>query len=127
MKLTISTKGLSKGTAGARISPTMKAFVARKLRIHLGKFEHHVMEVRVTLEDTNGPKGGADKRCAVQVDVRGAEHFAVEEKDSRFSLAIARASERAGKVLARIADRRQRRHTPHGTPKSVKGGTAANP
>lgn len=52
-----------------------RAFVARKIDLALGRFSDRIAEVRVGIADVNGPRGGVDKTC--RVEVRGARSWEV--------------------------------------------------
>lgn len=99
MRLILAAKGKMK------ISDTMKTFIERRVRFALGRFDEHVKTVRVTLEDTNGPKGGIDKRCTIRVEAKDVEPVIVEERDQKFYPAITRAAERAHRAIAKEVDR----------------------
>ena len=64
----------------------------------------------VTLSDLNGPRGGIDKRCLVQVKLDGLMSVVVEDVQSDLYTAINRAAGRAGRtVMRRLALNSNRR------------------
>lgn len=67
----------------------------------------HVSRVVVRLSDINGPRGGADKRCAIEIRLRGARVIALCELDSDLYRAIDHAVERARRIFARRNERRR--------------------
>ena len=81
----------------------------RRLGFALGRFGAAVTGVRVSVSDENGPRGGVDKRC--RIEVRGPRRLAVVVEDSASDerAAIARAAERAGRAFARELERRRAR------------------
>jgi hypothetical protein len=50
---------------------------ADRLRLALGRLHGLVARVKVRLDDINGPAGGVDKRCSVEILVRGSGPVAV--------------------------------------------------
>ena len=50
---------------------------ADRLRRALGRLQGVVARIKVRLDDINGPAGGVDKRCSVEVLVRGGSPVAV--------------------------------------------------
>lgn len=56
---------------------TWKQHGVERLNHTLRRLQGLVARVKVRLEDINGPQGGVDKRCRVEVSVRGAEPVAV--------------------------------------------------
>ena len=67
----------------------------------------HVSRVVVRLSDINGPRGGADKRCAIEVRLRGARVITLHELDSDLYRAIDHAVERARRSFTRRNERRR--------------------
>ncbi len=61
------------------------------------------------LSDENGPRGGEDKRCRVRVGVDGPQDVVVEDVESDLYIAIDRAADRAGRVVARRLERQRTR------------------
>ena len=59
------------------------------------------------LSDINGPHGGADKRCHLQVVLAGLPDVVVEDTEADLYVAIDRATDRAGRTVVRRIDRQQ--------------------
>ncbi len=109
-----NTEGLYSGIGG-RLAPGGRGVVATdtrlitraaserviKLAFELARFAPRVRAVRVLLCDENGPRGGTDKRCVIRVSVPGAPPLLTEQYESDLYVAIDRASDRAGRTLAR--------------------------
>ena len=69
-----------------------------------------VNHIRVTIGDTNGPRGGVDKYCRVIIDLVAGEVVTVEKVAESLYTAISHASEVAERrALAVISRERQRR------------------
>lgn len=66
-----------------------------------------VTRVVVRLSDVNGPRGGADKCCGVEVRLKGAQSLVVEDVQADLYVAIDRAFERIGRSLHRRLARRR--------------------
>ena len=49
------------------VTDVLSTYIQRRLVFALGRFGRRVERVLVRVEDTNGPKGGIDKRCRVAV------------------------------------------------------------
>ena len=65
----------------------------------------HVNRVVIRLSDTNGPRGGSDKRCHIQVVLAGIPDVVVEDTKVDLYAAIDRAINRAKHTVARKVDR----------------------
>ena len=90
---------------GVELTDDVRARAERSFRFALGRFGPRIDRVTVRLVDLNGPRGGVDKRCRVEVKLRPSGAFLVEEMDASLSPAIDRAADR----VARAADRRIKR------------------
>ena len=51
--------------------------IADMLRRELGRLQGLVARIEVRLDDTNGPAGGVDKRCRVELHMQGSSPVAV--------------------------------------------------
>lgn len=54
-----------------------QARAAQRLSQGLGRLHGLVARIKVRLDDINGPAGGVDKRCDVEVSVRGSRPVAL--------------------------------------------------
>ena len=106
MKLEIRWKGTSKSEALAE-------HVRRRLYFALGRFEGRLRRVVVRFEDTNGPKGGIDKRCSVET-VGELGGRIVETRDADFVAAVDRALSLSGRAVVRAARGRRVQRTSRG-------------
>ena len=87
-------------------SHVLEEYLERRLRFAIGRFEDRVTAVRVWLEDVNGPRGGIDKRCAIEVDgALGLRRAEVCDADLR--VAVDRAARALRGSIARAADARR--------------------
>lgn len=77
----------------------------RRMMFALDRFASRVQLVRVRLGDLNGPRGGVDKRCAIECDLGRLGSVVVEEVDSDLYTAIDRAASRAKVAVRRKLDR----------------------
>lgn len=86
------------------ISETLRVHVERRLRFALGRLSHRIVRVHVWLTDLNGPRGGIDKRCRIEV-VGHKGTVAVEDTDADAYVVIDLAAERIRRMARRLADR----------------------
>jgi hypothetical protein len=87
-------------------SRAVEEHLRRRLRFALGRFGGRVTSVRAWLEDVNGPRGGLDKRCAIDLEGELGPRR-VEVLDADFYTAVDRAADAAGRSLTRAADARR--------------------
>lgn len=67
-------------------------------------FQHnsrHIRQINITFRDVNGPKGGEDKLCRVNVFVGRGQHILVSVKDSSAYQAAMLAVKKANHSLRR--------------------------
>lgn len=103
---------------GMDTAPGLQDYVARRMRFAIGRFRDHIQWARIKLADVNGPRGGADKRCVVQLRLRNLPDvvFAITRID--LQVAVDEAAERVSRVLAQRL-RRHRRADRQGMPALV--------
>ena len=87
------------------LTPELRAHAERSLEAALGRFGSHIAQVRLAVADVNGPKGGIDKTCRVQVKGESGWEVIVTQEDADAFAVIDRAGQRAGQAVARLLDR----------------------
>ena len=93
------------------VSEGLHDFITRRLHFALGRFAPEIERVTARVEDVNGPRGGADKRCRLEVKLRGLGDVLGEARAEDFEAAVAFAAERLGRGVARALERRQSHQT----------------
>jgi putative sigma-54 modulation protein len=97
MHVDIRWKGLPK-------SQSLAEHAQNRLRFALHGFQEKVRTVTIRFEDTNGPRGGIDKRCSVELT--GAFGIKVAEaRDGDLYAAADSALSRAGRTVAKSLKR----------------------
>ncbi len=86
----------------------LRDHIARRLAYALNHAHDSVSRVVVRLSDINGPRGGQDKRCGIEIRLKGATTVAIEDTETDLYVAIDRAADRAGRTLDRRLSRRRR-------------------
>ena len=100
MQIDIQTRNFS-------LTDALRSHAERRLRFALTCCDDHIQRVVMRLSDINGPRGGADKRCHLQVVLAGLPDVVVEDTEADLYVAINRATDRAGRTLVRKIDRQQ--------------------
>lgn len=80
--------------------------IAKRLTYALNHGSDVVARIVVRLSDVNGPRGGVDKRCSLEVRLKGAPTIAIDDTQADLYVAIDRAAERTGRALDRHIARR---------------------
>ncbi len=96
-------------TNGFDLTHGLREHTERRLRFALSWASQDVSKVAVRLLDINGPRGGNDKRCCIQIPLPGTADVMIEDTESDLYIAIDRAADRAERALARRLER-QREH-----------------
>jgi putative sigma-54 modulation protein len=87
-----------------------------RLEFALGRFTGRVRSLSVRLTDLNGPRGGHDKRCQLDLRlVRPRRVIVIEDVDADFDVAVSRAADRAARAVARAVDLSTAAHRLRGT------------
>jgi ribosome-associated translation inhibitor RaiA len=88
-------------TRAFQLTDSLREYVEYRLAFALSPFQDRIRGVVVILSDINGPKGGIDKRCQLQVRLRGLSDLVIDETEADFQVAVHRAADRAKRTLGR--------------------------
>ena len=77
----------------------------RRLRFALTRTSDRIRRVVVRLGDSNGPRGGEDKFCRIQVYLKHAPPVLIQDAGADLYALIERVAERAGRNVAKRVDR----------------------
>ena len=83
------------------LTDALSSHAERRLRFALTSCDDHIHRVVMRLSDINGPRGGADKRCHLQVVLTGLPDVVVEDTEANLYVAIDRATDRARRTVGR--------------------------
>ena len=86
-------------------SDAIDSHAQRRLAFALDRFAKRIDHVRVRFADLNGPKGGVDKRCAIECSLGPYGAVVIEETDADLYTAIDRAASRAKVAVRRKLDK----------------------
>ncbi len=92
---------------GVDLADVLTRHVERRLRLALGASAASVRAATVHLSDVNGPRGGVDQKCSVQVALSPSGSIRAEATDADMLLAFDRAAGRARRGIRRAIERRQ--------------------
>ena len=79
--------------------------VAHRIEGALARCAGSVLRVAVRVADRNGPRGGVDIACSVEVRLRRSGTVYVEETDVDLAGAVGRAGETAARSVIRVLER----------------------
>ena len=96
---------------GFVLTDALREYTGRRLKFALARAGDRIRQVTVRLSDVNGPRGGIDKACSIQVTLNGLASVMTEDTEADLYLAIDRAAARTGRSVARLVARR-REHLP---------------
>jgi ribosomal subunit interface protein len=86
---------------GFTLTKAMRGYVENRLHFALSTRYANLKRARVRLSDINGPRGGSDKRCHIQLTLPRHTPVIIEDTESNLYVAIDRACDRARRTLAR--------------------------
>ena len=88
------------------LTHALRGHIERRLGFALSTRDEHIQRISVRLSDINGPRGGEDKCCHIQVVLPHLTDVVIEDTEVDMYAAIDRAVDRAGRTV----DRRLARH-----------------
>ena len=92
------------------LTKALRDHVVRRLGFALTAGAEQVQRVLVRLSDSNGPRGGSDKRCKIQLVLPRHPDIVIEDTEANLYVAIDRAANRAGRTLRRRVTRHRDQH-----------------
>lgn len=90
---------------GMKLSRALREYVMRRLRFALNRTQQNINFAIVRITDRNGPKGGIDKQCQIQLSLPGLPVIIVNEKSGDVTAAIDQAAHRAALAVDRLLSR----------------------
>ena len=106
---------------GFTLTNGLRDYVMKNLAYGLSHGDAAITRVTVRLSDINGPRGGADKRCLIEVRLKAAPTVVIEDTEADLYVAIDRATTRASRTLARRLGR-ARKFAPEAAPTAHDAG-----
>jgi putative sigma-54 modulation protein len=88
------------------LTDALRHHIERRLAFALSARDEHIHRVTVRLTDINGPKGGRDMCCHIQVALKGLPDVVVKDTEADLHAAIDRAAERASRTVIRQLERK---------------------
>ena len=96
---------------GFELTEGLRQHTERRLQFAIDWAGDEVRTVNVRFSDINGPRGGNDKRCTIQIPIAGQNDVLIEDTEADLYVAIDRAADRAEQTLARKLERtREHKH-----------------
>ncbi len=102
MQIDIQSRGFS-------LTDALLNYARRRLLFSMSYGNNYIHRIAVRLSDINGPRGGADKCCQVQVALAGMPDVVIKDIAVDLYAAIDHAIDRARRTVVRKIDRQQTR------------------
>ncbi len=102
-------------TNGFLLTDGIRNYATRRMQFALDRNDGHIMHVKISLADINGPRGGVDKRCQINMALAGHSNIVIEDTEADLYVAIDRASDRCARTLSRRLEK-FREHTYESAP-----------
>lgn len=96
---------------GFQATAAMREYIGRRLSFALDRTQDFIRGAVVRLTDVNGPRGGIDKTCRVELSLSGQAPVIVTESSATAEHAINRAIHRAAQVLSRRLHKSRKRQS----------------
>jgi len=90
---------------GFTVTPALAEHMRRRLGFVLARHSDRVQRVAIRVGDENGPRGGVDMYCRIQVHLRDAPVAVITDVGADLYAVIYRAADRVGRVVVKHLDR----------------------
>jgi len=91
------------------LTHSLRNHIQRRLDYALSSRDQYIQNILVRLSDINGPRGGRDKCCHIQIVTPQQPDVVIEDTETDMYVAISRAASRASRTLARRLTRKRDR------------------
>ena len=81
-------------------------FARRSLTFALDRFAPRIREVALRVRDVNGPRGGVDQRCSLEIRLVGASDIHMNDIDASAERCVHRLARKASRLLAKAVGRK---------------------
>jgi ribosomal subunit interface protein len=92
-------------TSGFSLTDSIRDYTKLRMQFALHRNDKYITRVQVRLADINGPRGGIDKRCQIDLSLAGQNDILIEDIETNLYVAIDRAADRCARTLARKLNR----------------------
>ena len=83
------------------LTEALREYIQRRVSFALSTRDEHIQRIKVRLSDINGPRGGRDKCCQIQVVLPQLADVVIEDTELDMYVAIDRAMDRTGRTVNR--------------------------
>jgi len=83
------------------LTEALREYIQRRVSFALSTRDEHIQRIKVRLSDINGPRGGRDKCCQIQVVLPQLADVVIEDTELNMYVAIDRAMDRTGRTVNR--------------------------
>jgi putative sigma-54 modulation protein len=97
---------LSVRHVGAHVAAAGRPYAQRRIRSAFARYSPAIQSINVSLVDLNGPKGGTDKACRIEVKLAGRPSIQVEGRASTIAEAVNATIVRTKRLLMRSLEMR---------------------
>lgn len=97
---------------GFPLTDALAAYVRRRLGFGLARHADRVTHVTVRMGDENGPRGGIDKFCRIQIKLLDAAPVHISDCGPELYAVIDRASDRSTRTVSKRLERARFGHQP---------------
>ena len=113
-------------TGSFPLTESLRKHIEHRVRSSLNWAQQGLRNVTLRLDDLNGPKGGADKSCRIEIPIAGGTPVVIHEVQSDLYAAIDRAVNRAGHAVSRKLARKRELSTRRLFPKLISDADLAS-
>lgn len=90
---------------GRSVLPLVREHAGHRLRFATRRLMAHLLRAKVVWRDDNGPRGGVDKQCRIELHLRHGGSLQVSARAADWSEAFARALARVQRALIQHVQR----------------------
>lgn len=90
-----------------RLNRGLQEQLERRLHFALARFGDRIRRISVFLEDINGPRGGEDQHCRIEVSLVPSGSILAEATEAEVASVVGRAADRVARRVRDALDRKR--------------------
>lgn len=89
-------------TRGFAFTEALSEYIKRRIKFAVDRFDGRIRSISVRVADLNGPRGGDDKACIIELVLVPDGTVVIHETASEIHVAVDKACDRVGRSIGRL-------------------------
>lgn len=92
-------------STGIEVDPPLREHIERRTQLSLSRLSERISRIEIYLSDLNGPRGGVDKHCKIEVHLTNLPVAVLDDLDSDMPRLVDRCLARITRLVTKRLER----------------------